>query len=145
MKVIVVAAAVIEYQGKLMAFQRGPNKLDYLAHKFEFPGGKIEQGENHVETLERELLEELHMNVEIDPNEYIEAIYHTYPDFKLEMHCFLVRPKEFDVTLTEHTKYAHVNLSDAAKLDWLEADKPVLATLARYTNVFTDNKTVDKS
>ena len=41
-----VVAAVIEYQNKLLAFQRGAAKYTYVANKFEFPGGKVERGED---------------------------------------------------------------------------------------------------
>ena len=50
---IEVVAAVIEYGGKLLAFQRGPAKYDYVSNKFEFPGGKIEDGEDQRAALSR--------------------------------------------------------------------------------------------
>lgn len=40
MKKIEVVAAVIEFEGKLLAFQRGPAKYDYVSNKYEFPGSK---------------------------------------------------------------------------------------------------------
>lgn len=133
---IEVVAAVIEYQGKLLAFRRGPDKFNYLAHKFEFPGGKLEPGEGLKSALEREILEELHLNVVVD--KLIETVEHTYPDFSIKMHCFLVHLSEFHGILTEHTEFALVNLSEAANLEWIEADKPVLVTVAeRYAHVFS--------
>ena len=134
---IEVVAAVIEYQGKLLVFRRGTEKFGYLANKFEFPGGKVESGEDQKSALARELLEELHLDVVVD--DFIETVEHTYPDFSIKMHCFLVRLTNFHGELTEHTEFAHVRLSEAKNLEWIEADKPVLRTLAeRYTHVFSE-------
>ena len=52
---IEVVAAVIELDGKLLAFQRGAAKYDYVSFKYEFPGGKVESNENFPEALAREL------------------------------------------------------------------------------------------
>ena len=62
---IEVVAAVIEHEGKLLAFQRGPAKYDYVSNKFEFPGGKVEEGEDHRAALTRELHEELSMEADV--------------------------------------------------------------------------------
>ena len=135
---IEVVAAIIELEGKLLAFQRGPSKYSYISHKFEFPGGKIEPGENQRLALARELKEELNLaNVEID--DFVMSVEHSYPDFEIIMHCFLVNLKMFDNTLTEHINYAHVTLGDADFLDWIEADRPILEILRRdYSHVFTE-------
>lgn len=134
---IEVVAAVIEFNGKLLAFQRGPAKYDYISDKFEFPGGKVEQGEDHRLALARELQEELELDAEV--NDYITTIEHSYKDFSIKMHCFLVHLDQFDGRLTEHTSYAHVSLVDADNLDWIEADYPVLEVLReRFANVFTE-------
>lgn len=134
---IEVVAAVIEFKGKLLAFQRGPAKYDYIANKFEFPGGKVEDGEDHKLALVRELQEELELSAEV--NDYIMTIEHSYPDFSIRMHCFLVHLDQFEGRLTEHTSFAHVSLNDAGDLDWIEADYPVLKVIReRFANVFTD-------
>lgn len=133
---IEVVAAVIEYKGKLLAFQRGPAKYDYVSNKFEFPGGKVEEGESHCAALARELHEELKLNVDV--REFLATVEHTYPDFTIKMHCFLVHLKKFNGVLTEHTGYAHVNLIEANDLDWIEADRPILTLLREgYADVFT--------
>lgn len=131
-----VVAAVFEFEGKLLAFQRGPAKYEYVSNKFEFPGGKVEEGEDHKLALERELQEELELDAEV--NDYVMTVEHTYPDFSIKMHCFLVHLDQFDGRLTEHTSFAHVSLSDADELDWIEADRPVLKILReKFANVFT--------
>ena len=64
-KKIEVVAAVIAYKKKVLAFQRGAAKYDYVANKFEFPGGKVEPGEDLKRALKRELAEELDLEVEV--------------------------------------------------------------------------------
>ena len=119
-----------------MAFQRGPAKYDYVSNKFEFPGGKVEEGEDHRVALARELQEELLL--EADVKDFIATVEHTYSDFSIKMHCFLVRLEKFDGRLTEHSGYANVGLNEADDLDWIEADRPVLSILKQnYTDVFS--------
>ena len=62
-KLVEVVAAIIVHNDEILCVQRGPNKYAYISEKFEFPGGKIEPGEDQVSALKRELNEEL--NVEI--------------------------------------------------------------------------------
>lgn len=132
---IEVVAAIIELEGKLLAFQRGTAKYDYVSRKFEFPGGKVEEGEDRKHALARELNEELKLNAEI--KDFIVTTEHIYPDFSVKMHCFLVHLDIFDGKLTEHLSYQHVSLKEANDLDWIEADRPVLRILhERFTHVF---------
>jgi len=63
MKSIEVVAAIIQHDGKILCVQRGPAKFDYIQHKFEFPGGKVEAGETGEQAIMRELQEELHLDI----------------------------------------------------------------------------------
>ena len=136
-EMIEVVAAIIEFEGKLLAFQRGPAKYDYVSNKFEFPGGKVKEGEDHRIALSRELREELMLNADI--KDFVTTLEHTYPDFSIKMHCFIVHLDRFEGQLTEHTSYAHISLKDADNLDWIQADRPVLKILReKFGNVFTN-------
>jgi 8-oxo-dGTP diphosphatase len=66
MKTIEVVAAIIIFDNKILCVQRGENKREYISKKYEFPGGKVEDGETKTEALKREILEELNMDIEFD-------------------------------------------------------------------------------
>ncbi|WP_293889747.1 NUDIX domain-containing protein [Flavobacterium sp.] len=87
MKKIEVVAAVIYHNEKILCVQRGNNKYKYIAFKYEFPGGKVEEGETNEEAIKREILEELNLNITIDSN-FI-TVNHDYPDFTLIMHSYI--------------------------------------------------------
>ena len=132
---IEVVAAVIEFEGKLLAFRRGVGKYNYVSNKYEFPGGKVEGEENLKKALSRELFEELNLKAEV--SDYLITTEHSYPDFEIKMHCFLVHLSEFNGQLIEHSDFAHVTLNEASKLDWVEADRPILKFLQENcANVF---------
>ena len=66
MKHYEVVAAVIEHDGKILCMQRNKGKFDYVSYKFEFPGGKVEAGEERHTALERELREGRLVHVPLD-------------------------------------------------------------------------------
>ena len=81
-KVIVVLAAVIERDGRLLITQRPAGA--HLGGLWEFPGGKCEPGETHTECLERELREEL--GLEVVGGEELLVTDHTYPERTVRLH-----------------------------------------------------------
>ena len=102
MKHYEVVAAVIEYDGKILCMQRNEGKFDYVSYKFEFPGGKVEAGEENHTALERELREEMDMNVSISEDDYLMTVNHTYPDFAITMHAYLCKVDKPDFVRKEH-------------------------------------------
>lgn len=127
MKKVEVVAAVIEHQGKILAVRRGISKLHYISEKWEFPGGKMEDGESEQQTIVREIREELHMD--IYPKEKLLTVEHTYPDFHLTMHTYLCEAESSTPTLTEHTAYKWLLLAELDELDWAGADVPIVRAL----------------
>lgn len=127
MKTIEVVAAVIQHQNKILAVKRGPAKYAYISEKWEFPGGKMEEGETEEQTIVREIREELHIN--ILPKEKLLTVEHTYPDFHLTMHTYLCEAETNTLTLTEHTAYKWLLLAELDELDWAGADVPIVSAL----------------
>ena len=127
MKKVEVVAAVIEHQGKILAVRRGLSKLPYISEKWEFPGGKMEEAETEKQTIVREIREELHMD--IHPKVKLLTVEHTYPDFHLTMHTYLCEAETSTPTLTEHTAYKWLLLSELDELDWAAADIPIVSAL----------------
>ena len=127
MKKINVVAAIIEHKNKILCVQRGENKLDYISKKYEFPGGKIEDGEVPEETIVREIKEELHMS--ITPKELFITVEHQYPDFFITMHTFKCTCDDPTVMLTEHIDFKWLSVQELKGLDWADADIPIMEKL----------------
>jgi len=128
MKTIEVVAAVIKNsKGLTLAVQRGKNSKEYISNKWEFPGGKIEEGESLQEALQRELTEELKVEAEI--GELVTTVDHTYPDFRLIMHAFYCEIIRGQLTLTEHLDMKWLTKSELRDLDWAAADVPIVDLL----------------
>ena len=82
-KKISVVAAIIRRDNQIFATQRG---YGHYKDWWEFPGGKIEEGETPEEALIREIREEL--NTEINVDSYLITVHYDYPEFQLTMDCF---------------------------------------------------------
>lgn len=130
MKHVEVVAGIILYKKQILCVQRNENKLQYISKKYEFPGGKMESGETKIETLKREILEELKMKVEV--REEFLTVFHEYPDFKLTMHSYICNCKNKKLTLTEHIDFKWLDKAHIANLDWAAADIPIVNKLINF-------------
>ena len=117
MKTIRVAAAVIRKGDKIFATQRGYGELK---GGWEFPGGKIEDGETPQEALKREIEEEL--DTEILVGELIDTIEYDYPTFHLSMDCFWCEIVEGRLVLKEHEAARWLDRKTMDDVEWLPAD-----------------------
>lgn len=127
MKKIEVVAGIIFFKNQILCVQRPKNKLNYISEKFEFPGGKIEDGETKKEALQRELFEELNISAKIK-SLYL-TVVHEYPDFELKMHSFICEVETKELILREHIHQEWLTLKDLKKLDWAAADIPIVNKL----------------
>jgi 8-oxo-dGTP diphosphatase len=127
MKHYEVVAAIIIHQDKILCVQRGPSKYEYISHKFEFPGGKIEPNETPQNALSREILEEL--NMQIDVGQFFLTVDHQYPDFRITMHSFLCKASSPEIHLSEHVSFQWLTKDKLENLDWAAADVPIVNQL----------------
>lgn len=127
MKKIEVVAGIIFFQDQVLCVQRPKNKLNYISNKFEFPGGKIEEGETKEEALHRELFEELNISTKI--KSFYLTVVHEYPDFELTMHSFICEVESKELTLHEHIDQKWLLIDELTALDWAAADIPIVDKL----------------
>lgn len=120
-KRIEVVAAIILDKEKVFATQRGYGEFK---DGWEFPGGKIEQGETPGQALKREIKEEL--DIEIEVGELLETVEYDYPNFHLTMHCFLCSIKSGEFVLKEHEAAKWLTGESLDSVDWLPADKGLI-------------------
>ncbi|EPA8653269.1 (deoxy)nucleoside triphosphate pyrophosphohydrolase [Photobacterium damselae] len=128
-KQIEVVAAVLMNGGQFLAVQRGESKLSYVSKKWEFPGGKVEAGETLVAAITRELEEEL--RIIIAEPQFLLTVEHSYPDFDITMHCFVVNVPTRELELTEHLDSRWLNKDQLWDLDWAAADVPAVEMLQK--------------
>ncbi|WP_341489405.1 (deoxy)nucleoside triphosphate pyrophosphohydrolase [Photobacterium damselae subsp. damselae] len=128
-KQIEVVAAVLMNGGQFLAVQRGESQLSYVSKKWEFPGGKVEAGETLVAAITRELEEELRITI-AEP-QFLLTVEHSYPDFDITMHCFVVNVPTRELELTEHLDSRWLNKEQLWDLDWAAADVPAVEMLQK--------------
>ena len=126
MKTIQVVAAVIRQGDRIFAAQRGYGKSK---DGWEFPGGNIEPGETPEQALAREIREEL--NAEITVGEKLTQVEWDYPDFHLSMGCYWCAVASGTLTLREHESARWLSLDELDAVDWLPADRMVVAAIKR--------------
>ncbi len=129
-----VSAAIIFVDNKILCVQRGPSKYDYISSKYEFPGGKIEEGESPEVALIREIEEEL--NLSIINLSFFQTVNHSYQDFSITMHAFTCKVKDISIIeLREHLEYKLLKKNDLSNLDWAAADIPFVDKLIKEIDV----------
>lgn len=135
-KRIEVAVGVLHRQGNVLVAQRLVQ--DRYFEKWEFPGGKLEQGEEPVDALRRELKEELNINIaQVAP---LIRLDHDYPDRQVRLHVYEVLEFSGEPVGYEGQAIQWVKPFECAQLDFLQANAAivnavVLPKLTLITNI----------
>jgi len=125
MKQIEVVAAIIhDDQGRIFATQRGYGEWKDW---WEFPGGKMEEGETPEEALKREIWEELETRIVVE--KFVETVEWDYPQFHLTMHCYLCHVESGHLQLKEHEAAKWLNKDELESVNWLPADWDLVRNL----------------
>lgn len=117
-----VTCAIIVDGNLVLATQRGEHMKMPL--KWEFPGGKVEDGEGDEACLHREIKEELNISIQIVKP--LKEQRFSYPDFDITLVPFVVRFLGGEIRLLEHQAFRWLSREELPNLDWAGADIPVL-------------------
>ena len=119
-----VVAAVIKRGDMIFATQRGYGDLK---GGWEFPGGKIEEGESPEAALVREIKEELDTEISVD--KFLHTIEYDYPSFHLSMRCYLCSVVSGDLNLKEHEAARWLTKETLNSVEWLPADVELIPVI----------------
>lgn len=128
--VLVVAAALVDDDGRVLIAQRPEGKS--LADLWEFPGGKVEDGETPEAAMIRELNEELGITVKQACLAPFVFASHTYENFHLLMPLYLIRRWDGQPTALEHQAIKWVRPKDMRDYPMPPADDPLVAYLIDF-------------
>ena len=126
--VLVVAAALIDADGRVLLAQRPKGKA--LAGLWEFPGGKMDAGEGPEDALIRELWEELGITVKADCLAPLTFASHAYETFHLLMPLYVCRRWDGAVTPQEGQRVTWVRPNRLKEYPMPPADVPLISHLA---------------
>ena len=130
MKQIEVVAAIIrDSEGRIFATQRGYGEWKDW---WEFPGGKMEEGETPEEALKREIWEELDTRVAVE--RLVQTVEWDYPAFHLTMHCYLCHVESGHLQLKEHEAARWLQADELESVGWLPADRDLVNKLKRLSD-----------
>lgn len=126
----VAAAVVFDHRGRVLITRRKPGES--LEGYWEFPGGKIEEGESPQECIKRELFEELGINAE--GKEIIGQCIYTYRDGPIKLIGVRTEIKDRNFTLKVHDRLRWVSLEDLLDYRLAPADIPLAKKIIQYVS-----------
>lgn len=122
-----VVAAIIKKEGKYLITRRAPPK--HLAGYWEFPGGKVENGETPEVSLMREIKEEL--NITIKVNSFFMENEHIYPSKRILLLAYSCELIEGEIALKDHDRFAWIEKNQFSGYKFAPADIPFVETLQK--------------
>jgi 8-oxo-dGTP diphosphatase len=132
MKTVIVTAALIIEQGKILVTQRKKDSSHGLL--WEFPGGKVKEGEEPRDALRRELKEEL--DVEVEVGMIFDAIFYSYPEYPILLLVYRCRIEKGSLKPIGCHDLRWVNLRELEKLAMPPADDPIRKHLGSFEEGF---------
>ncbi len=117
-----VTAGIVEKDGKVLIAKRKTGKC--IGAKWEFPGGKLEDGETLKECLRRELKEELNFDVEV--GEFFESSTFSCGDRKIELLAYRVLYLSGELQLNDHEEVKWVKPSELMNYEFTLPDVPIV-------------------
>lgn len=127
-KIIKVVGAILIKEGRILCAQRGGAKS--LPFLWEFPGGKIEQGESPHQALIRELSEELLIEVELEATIF-DAVSYEYDFGVVNLTTIIGKLKSGEPVLTEHQEIRWLSPEELFEVEWAPADIPIVKQLSK--------------
>jgi 8-oxo-dGTP diphosphatase len=127
--IIKVTCAIIERDGRVLAAQR--SEAMSMSLKWEFPGGKLEDGEDPAACLIREIREELGVDVRI--LHALSPVLHDYGTWTIELLPFICEITSGGIVLHEHRAITWKEPRQLLDLDWPDADIPVIREYLEYS------------
>lgn len=120
-----VVAAVIMRGDRYLCMQRCRSKYEYISERWEFPGGKVENGEDDRSALIREIKEEMDWDIYV--GKLLATVEYEYPDFNVTMAAYLCKGGEKDdFKLLEHLGYKWRTHEELCQLEWTAADAELI-------------------
>lgn len=125
MKMLHVVCAIIYNDDKVLIAQRSEKMA--LPLKWEFPGGKIEKGEDRKTALQREIKEELAMEIEV--GQTLEPVIYHYEKFSITLYPYICDSSSKEFIKREHREIRWEKIENLKNYDWAAADVPVVKEL----------------
>ena len=125
MKKFDVVAAIISKDDKFFIAQRNKNK--HMGLSWEFPGGKVEEGESFQMALKREIKEEL--NIEIDVKDKLGEEIYQDEKINVKLHYFICSILQGKICLNEHEDSAWISKDEFLNYDFAEGDRDIISLL----------------
>ncbi|WP_220459132.1 (deoxy)nucleoside triphosphate pyrophosphohydrolase [Gelidibacter maritimus] len=130
MKMLHVVCAIIYNDDEILIAQRSDKMA--LPLKWEFPGGKVERSEEKKMALQREINEELAMEIEV--GEALEPVIYHYKSFSITLYPYICNSSSKAFIKREHREIRWEKIENLKKYDWAAADVPVVKKLITEIN-----------